>query len=145
MIGRIAGMLAEKRPPQIVVMCAGVGYELDVPMSTFYQLPRTGESVELLTHQVVREDAHLLFGFLTESERSAFRQLLKISGAYLPPPPEGFDSPVTWGVEEKVIERFAAAGVSEDRISFARETYMFNFPGSHGSFSPCSGSTTARP
>jgi Holliday junction DNA helicase RuvA len=80
MIGRIAGMLAEKRPPQIVVMCAGVGYELDVPMSTFYQLPRTGESVELLTHQVVREDAHLLFGFLTEAERSAFRQLLKISG-----------------------------------------------------------------
>jgi len=80
MIGRIAGMLAEKRPPQIVVMCAGVGYELDVPMSTFYQLPRTGEAVELLTHQVVREDAHLLFGFLTESERSAFRQLLKISG-----------------------------------------------------------------
>ena len=80
MIGRIAGMLAEKRPPQIVVMCAGVGYELDVPMSTFYLLPRTGESVELLTHQVVREDAHLLFGFLTEAERSAFRQLLKISG-----------------------------------------------------------------
>jgi Holliday junction DNA helicase RuvA len=80
MIGRIAGMLAEKRPPQIVVMCGGVGYELDVPMSTFYQLPRTGESVELLTHQVVREDAHLLFGFLTEAERSAFRQLLKISG-----------------------------------------------------------------
>ena len=80
MIGRLAGMLAEKRPPQIVVMCAGVGYELDVPMSTFYQLPRTGEAVELLTHQVVREDAHLLFGFLTESERSAFRQLLKISG-----------------------------------------------------------------
>jgi Holliday junction DNA helicase RuvA len=80
MIGRIAGMLAEKRPPQIVVMCAGVGYELDVPMSTFYQLPRTGEAVELLTHQVVREDAHLLFGFLTEAERSAFRQLLRISG-----------------------------------------------------------------
>ncbi len=73
-------MLAEKRPPQIVVMCGGVGYELDVPMSTFYQLPRTGENVELLTHQVVREDAHLLFGFLTEAERSTFRQMLKING-----------------------------------------------------------------
>jgi Holliday junction DNA helicase RuvA len=79
-IGRIAGVLTEKNPPQIVVMCAGVGYEIDVPMSTFYHLPRTGENVELLTHQVVREDAHLLFGFLTASERTAFRQLLKISG-----------------------------------------------------------------
>lgn len=80
MIGRIAGMLVEKHPPQIVVMAAGVGYELDVPMSTFYQLPRTGEAVELLTHLVVREDAHLLFGFLTAAERIAFRQLLKVSG-----------------------------------------------------------------
>jgi Holliday junction DNA helicase RuvA len=73
-------MLVEKNPPQIVVMCAGVGYEIDVPMSTFYHLPRTGENVELLMHQVVREDAHLLFGFLTAAERAAFRQLLKISG-----------------------------------------------------------------
>jgi holliday junction DNA helicase RuvA len=80
MIGRIAGVLTEKDPPQIVVMCAGVGYEIGVPMSTFYHLPRTGENVELLTHQVVREDAHLLFGFLTAAERTAFRQLLKISG-----------------------------------------------------------------
>jgi holliday junction DNA helicase RuvA len=79
-IGRISGMLVEKNPPQIVVMCAGVGYEIDVPMSTFYHLPRTGENVELLLHQVVREDAHLLFGFLTAAERAAFRQLLKISG-----------------------------------------------------------------
>ena len=80
MIGRIAGTLTEKHPPQVVVMCAGVGYELDVPMSTFYNLPRTGEPVELLTHLVVREDAHLLFGFLTANERSAFRQLLKVNG-----------------------------------------------------------------
>jgi Holliday junction DNA helicase RuvA len=79
-IGRIHGTLAEKSPPQIVVICHGVGYELDVPMSTFYHLPRTGETVELLTHMVVREDAHLLFGFSTAAERTAFRQLLKISG-----------------------------------------------------------------
>ena len=80
MIGRIAGVLAEKNPPQVVVMAHGVGYELDVPMSTFYHLPRTGEAVELLTHLVVREDAHLLFGFLTAGERMAFRLLLRISG-----------------------------------------------------------------
>jgi len=80
MIGRIQGILAEKHPPQIVVLCGGVGYEIDVPMSTFYALPRTGEEVALLTHLVVREDAHLLYGFATAAERSAFRQLLKISG-----------------------------------------------------------------
>ena len=80
MIGRIAGILVEKNFPQIVVSCNGVGYEIDVPMSTFYPLPRTGEEVTLLTHLVVREDAHLLFGFLTAAERGAFRQLLKISG-----------------------------------------------------------------
>ena len=80
MIGRVAGVLAEKNPPQVVVMAHGVGYELDVPMSTFYHLPRTGEAVELLTHLVVREDAHLLFGFLTTGERMAFRLLLRISG-----------------------------------------------------------------
>ena len=80
MIGRIAGILVEKNFPQIVVSCNGVGYEIDVPMSTFYPLPRTGEEVTLLTHLVVREDAHLLFGFLTAGERGAFRQLLKISG-----------------------------------------------------------------
>jgi Holliday junction DNA helicase RuvA len=80
MIGRIQGELVEKNPPQVVVMCHGVGYEIDVPMSTFYHLPRTGESVQLLTHLVVREDAHLLYGFLTAAERTAFRQLLKISG-----------------------------------------------------------------
>jgi Holliday junction DNA helicase RuvA len=80
MIGRIVGELVEKNPPQVIVVCHGVGYEIDVPMSTFYHLPRTGESVSLLTHMVVREDAHLLFGFLTAGERTAFRQLLKISG-----------------------------------------------------------------
>jgi holliday junction DNA helicase RuvA len=80
LIGRIAGILVEKNFPQIVVSCNGVGYEIDVPMSTFYPLPRTGEEVTLLTHLVVREDAHLLFGFLTAGERGAFRQLLRISG-----------------------------------------------------------------
>ena len=80
MIGRIAGILVEKNFPQVVVSCNGVGYEIDVPMSTFYPFPRTGEEVTLLTHLVVREDAHLLFGFLTAAERAAFRQLLRISG-----------------------------------------------------------------
>ena len=80
MIGRIQGVLLEKNPPQITVDCAGVGYEIEVPMSTFYGLPATGERVMLLTHLVVREDAHLLYGFGTDSERRAFRQLLKISG-----------------------------------------------------------------
>ena len=80
MIGRISGTLLEKHPPQVVVMSHGVGYELDVPMSTFYNLPRTGEPVDLLTHFVVREDAQLLFGFLTLTERTAFRQLLKVNG-----------------------------------------------------------------
>ncbi len=80
MIGRIHGVLLEKNPPQLLVECAGVGYEVEVPMSTFYNLPGTGERVTLLTHLVVREDAHLLFGFGSDGERRAFRQLLKISG-----------------------------------------------------------------
>ena len=80
MIGRIAGTLLEKNPPQILVDANGVGYEIEVPMSTFYNLPATGERVTLYTHLVVREDAHLLFGFGTENERRAFRQLVKISG-----------------------------------------------------------------
>jgi len=80
MIGRLAGTLLEKNPPQIVVEAGGVGYEIEVPMSTFYNLPASGERVMLLTHLVVREDAHLLYGFGTEAERRAFRQLLKISG-----------------------------------------------------------------
>jgi Holliday junction DNA helicase RuvA len=80
MIGRITGKLIEKRPPSVLVDVQGVGYELNVPMSTFYQLPVIGSQVTLHTHLVVREDAHLLFGFATEQERGAFRQLLKISG-----------------------------------------------------------------
>lgn len=80
MIGRIAGVLLEKNPPQILVEAAGVGYEIEVPMSTFYNLPATGAQVTLLTHFVVREDAHLLYGFGSDAERRVFRQLLKISG-----------------------------------------------------------------
>ena len=80
MIGRITGLLLEKRPPLVLVDVQGVGYEIDVPMSTFYQMPAIGEEVILHTHLVVREDIHLLFGFSTESERQAFRQLVKISG-----------------------------------------------------------------
>lgn len=80
MIGRIHGKLVEKHPPQIIVNVNGIGYEIDVPMSTFYQLPANGADVALYTHLLVREDAHQLFGFATEPERSAFRQLLKISG-----------------------------------------------------------------
>ena len=80
MIGRIAGVLLEKNPPQILVDANGVGYEIEVPMSTFYNLPATGERVALFTHLVVREDAHLLFGFGSQNERRAFRQLVKISG-----------------------------------------------------------------
>jgi holliday junction DNA helicase RuvA len=80
MIGRIQGIVVEKNFPLVIVSCHGVGYEIDVPMSTFYPLPRTGEEVTLLTHLVVREDAHLLYGFLTAGERTAFRQLLRISG-----------------------------------------------------------------
>ena len=80
MIGRIAGALLEKSPPRILVDAHGVGYELEVPMSTFYQLPSLGAQVALLTHFVVREDAQLLFGFLTEEERRTFRELVKVSG-----------------------------------------------------------------
>jgi Holliday junction DNA helicase RuvA len=80
MIGRLSGTLVEKNPPQILLDVQGVAYEVDVPMSTFYNLPATGERVALYTHLVVREDAHLLYGFGSENERRAFRQLLKISG-----------------------------------------------------------------
>jgi Holliday junction DNA helicase RuvA len=80
MIGRIHGQLLEKNPPQVLVDCHGVGYDIDVPMSTFYNLPALGEPVTLLTHFVVREDAQILYGFATASEREAFRQLIKISG-----------------------------------------------------------------
>jgi Holliday junction DNA helicase RuvA len=80
LIGRLSGKLAAKQPPQVLVDVAGVAYELDVPMSTFYSLPATGEAVSLYTHLVVREDAHTLYGFATLEERSAFRQLIRISG-----------------------------------------------------------------
>jgi Holliday junction DNA helicase RuvA len=80
MIGRLSGVLLEKNPPQVMLEVQGVGYEIDVPMSTFYNLPNVGERVTLFTHLIVREDAHLLYGFTGESERKAFRQLLKISG-----------------------------------------------------------------
>jgi holliday junction DNA helicase RuvA len=80
MIGRLTGTLAGKSPPQILVDVNGVGFEVDVPMSSFYNLPALGERVVLLTHFVVREDAQLLFGFLTVEERSTFRLLVKISG-----------------------------------------------------------------
>lgn len=80
MIGRITGLLAAKQPPQILVDVNGIGYEVDVPMSTFYNLPALGEKVSLLTHHAIREDAHLLYGFGSEIERAAFRELLKVSG-----------------------------------------------------------------
>ncbi|MBP7522907.1 MAG: Holliday junction branch migration protein RuvA [Leptothrix sp. (in: Bacteria)] len=80
MIGRLSGLLAEKSPPLVLIDVNGVGYEADVPMSTFYNLPALGERVTLLTHLIVREDAHLLYGFLTGQERSTFRELIKISG-----------------------------------------------------------------
>ena len=80
MIGKLTGILAERNPPQVVIDCHGVGYEVDVPMGTFYNLPPVGEKVSLLTHFVVREDAQVLYGFGTAAERAAFRQLIKISG-----------------------------------------------------------------
>lgn len=80
MIGRLAGVLLEKNPPQLLLDVQGVAYEVDVPMSTFYNLPNTGDRITLFTHLVVREDAHLLYGFGSDSERRAFRQLLKVNG-----------------------------------------------------------------
>ena len=80
MIGRIKGILIEKIPPFILLDCQGVGYEIEVPMTTFFDLPDEGSEVSLLTHLVVREDAHLLFGFATTSERQMFRQLIKVNG-----------------------------------------------------------------
>ena len=80
MIARLNGLLLEKAPPLIVVDCAGVGYEVEVPMSTFYNLPEVGVKITLLTHMVVREDAQLLYGFGTQQEKDTFRQLLKVNG-----------------------------------------------------------------
>ena len=80
MIGRLVGILVDKNPLQLLVDCNGVGYEVSVPMSTFYNLPAAGEKITLLTHFVVREDAQLLYGFGSTEERELFRQLIKISG-----------------------------------------------------------------
>lgn len=80
MIGRLSGILLEKNPPQLLIDCNGVGYEVAVPMSTFYHLPALGEKVMLLTHLAIREDAHVLFGFGNAEERNTFKELIKISG-----------------------------------------------------------------
>ena len=80
MIGKLTGTLLEKNPPEVLLDCHGVGYEVNVPMSTFYNLPAVGERVSLLTQFIVREDAQLLYGFATAPERAAFRQLIKVSG-----------------------------------------------------------------
>jgi Holliday junction DNA helicase RuvA len=80
MIGRLSGILLEKNPPQILIDCQGIGYEVNVPMSTFYNLPSTGDKLVLLTHLIIREDAHLLYGFGTAQERDVFKELIKISG-----------------------------------------------------------------
>lgn len=79
MIGRIQGVLVIKQPPYLMVDVNGVGYELQAPMSTFYRLPELGQAITLLTHLVVREDAHLLYGFIKEQERAMFRSLIKVS------------------------------------------------------------------
>ena len=83
MIGRLQGVLLTKNPPQLLLDVNGVGYEVDAPMSTFYQLPNTGETIVLHTHLVVREDAQLLYGFYSESERHLFRSLININYIYL--------------------------------------------------------------
>jgi Holliday junction DNA helicase RuvA len=80
MIGKLTGIVSDKNPPQVIIDCGGVGYEVQVPMSTFYNLPADGNKVTLLTHFVVREDAQILYGFATSTEREAFRELIKISG-----------------------------------------------------------------
>jgi len=80
MIARLQGKLLEKSPPMIVIDCQGVGYEVEVPMSTFYNLPELGQPVQMLTHMVVREDAQLLYGFGSEQEKNTFKQLLKVNG-----------------------------------------------------------------
>jgi Holliday junction DNA helicase RuvA len=80
MIGRLKGILAEKRAPQVLIDCNGVGYEADVSMTTYYQLPETGEPISIWTHLLVKEDSHSLIGFTTEHERKLFRQLIRING-----------------------------------------------------------------
>ena len=80
MIGRLQGVLLRKEPPALMLDVGGVGYELEAPMTTFYELPAVGERVTLYTHLVVREDAHLLYGFVREAQRRLFRELLKVNG-----------------------------------------------------------------
>ncbi len=80
MIGFLRGTLVSKRPPQLILDVGGVGYELEAPMSTFYNLPESGEPLSLVTHLVIRDDAHVLYGFASEGERALFRSLLKVSG-----------------------------------------------------------------
>lgn len=80
MIGRLRGILVEKHPPRLVVEAGGVGYEVEAPMSTFYELPPPGEEIVLRTHLSIRDDAHVLYGFLTEQERTLFRSLIRVSG-----------------------------------------------------------------
>ena len=80
MIGYLKGTLVSKRPPSLTIEVAGVGYEVDAPMSTFYRLPEIGQPLKLITHLIVREDAHTLYGFIAESERELFRSLLKVTG-----------------------------------------------------------------
>ena len=80
MIGQIKGFIIKKSPTKVLIDCNGIGYEVDVPMSTFYDLPATGNQITLLTHLIVREDAHLLYGFATNEEREVFRQLIKVNG-----------------------------------------------------------------
>ena len=80
MIGKLSGTLVDRNPPQVLIDCHGVGYEVDVPMSSFYNLPALGEKVSLLTHFLVREDAQILYGFLTVGERETFRQLIRVAG-----------------------------------------------------------------
>jgi Holliday junction DNA helicase RuvA len=80
MIGRLKGILAEKRAPQVLIDCNGVGYEADVSMTTYYQLPETGEPISIWTHLLVKEDSHSLIGFTTEHERKLFRQLIRVNG-----------------------------------------------------------------
>jgi len=80
MIGRITGILLEKTPPIVCIDAGGVGYEIDVPMSTLYELPETGNRVTLYTHLAVRDDAHTLYGFSTANERATFRMLIKVTG-----------------------------------------------------------------
>lgn len=112
MIGFLRGMVVGKTPPQLIVDVGGVGYELESPMSTFYTLPAVGETVQLLTHMVVREDAHVLYGFATEEERRLFRNLLRITGVG-PKIALAILSGVT-------VEGFAASVQSQDAAALTR-------------------------